>query len=125
VKKNTFAEVRTVKEFLKQSIDVIHSQLRARIDEIPYLTDEEKTEKYNELVDPMESSKAQIENTDTNVIITLDGIYYEAGSKYSFKDALRIVDEVMGNDDNLDAKKKLKERLCLRKSTKIWNKSNK
>ncbi|MDR0752355.1 MAG: hypothetical protein LBF12_07245 [Christensenellaceae bacterium] len=125
MKKNTFAEVRTVKEFLKQSIDVIHSQLRARIDEIPYLTDEEKTEKYNELVDPMESSKAQIENTDTNVIITLDGIYYEAGSKYSFKDALRIVDEVMGNDDNLDAKKKLKERLCLRKSTKIWNKSNK
>ncbi|MDR0697170.1 MAG: hypothetical protein LBF68_06565 [Christensenellaceae bacterium] len=29
VKKNTFAVVRTVKEFLKQSMDVIHSQLRA------------------------------------------------------------------------------------------------
>jgi IS5 family transposase len=32
VKKNTFDEVRTVEEFLKQSIDVIHSQLRAKID---------------------------------------------------------------------------------------------
>jgi IS5 family transposase len=118
VKKNTFDEVRTVKEFLKQSMDVIRSQLRAKIDKITYLSDEEKTEKYNELIEEIESSKTQTKNN--KVALTLDGVYYESGAKYSFNDVLSIVKEVMGDDDYLDAKKKkkLKEILRLKKITK-------
>jgi IS5 family transposase len=117
VKNNPYEEVRAVKEFLSQEMDVICVQLKAKIDAIEYLSDDEKIVKYEELLKEINFFKKLtngIERTIKTVTkVSICAFDLEVPAECSCEDAVKIVTDVMKDDKILDKDKKkaIKKRL--------------